>query len=309
MPALHEPDWSSFDAGFQSIQGLKLHVVRTGPRSSDKTPMLCLHGFPDIWSIWSRMIAHLPKDRLYVMPDQRGYHRSDKPKELCDYAPKILLEDIRQLIVTNSPGGKVVLVGHDWGGVIASWFAAIYPEHVSHLILINAVHPVTLQMALLADRDQRAASAYMPALTSGALEADWLKDPNSNPFKNWYREAQADGRMGSVEAALYEAAWSDNDRWRAAIDWYRASPFDLTAGPEMPSWIHERDWTIRAPTLLIWGEADTVFTANTRDYMATYFAQLSVTRLPGIGHNPLRDDPVSVAKAIHTFLDQGNQHV
>ena len=309
MATAQEPNWSSFDAGFQSIQGLTLHVVRTGAADSDKIPMLCLHGFPDIWSVWCRVITHLPKDRQYVMPDQRGYHLSDKPKELEDYAPEILLEDIRQLILANSPGGKVVLVGHDWGGVLASWFAAIYPEHVAQLILINAVHPAALQMALMTDPAQKAASAYMPALTSGAFEAAWLNDPTSNPFKNWYHEAQADGRMGPVETALYEAAWSDPDRWRAAIDWYRASPFDLAAGPEMPAWINERDWTIKAPTLLIWGEADTVFTTNTRDSMATYFTQLNVTRLPGIGHNPLRDDPVSVAEAIHIFLDQGKHHV
>lgn len=309
MAALQEPDWSSFDAVFQSIQGLKLHVVRAGTADGDETPMLCLHGFPDIWSVWSRVITHLPTDRLYVLPDQRGYHLSDKPARLEDYAPAVLLEDIRQLILSNSATGKVVLVGHDWGGVLASWFAAYCPEHVAQLILINAVHPAALQRALVIDPDQRIASAYMPSLTSGGFEAAWLKDPTSNPFKNWFQQAQTDGRMGPGEAALYEAAWSDPDRWRAAIDWYRASPFDLASGPEFPAWVQDGDWTIDTPTLLIWGEADTVFTTKTRDSMATYFTQLTVMCLPGIGHNPLRDDPVSVAKAIHTFLDQGKQHV
>jgi pimeloyl-ACP methyl ester carboxylesterase len=309
MVGAQEPDWSSFDAGFQTIQGLKLHVVRAGSSFSDKTPMLCLHGFPDIWSVWGRVITHLPIDRLYVMANQRGYHLSDKPQRVEDYAPPILLEDIRQLVLANSSSGRVVLVGHDWGGVIASWFAAIYPAHVAQLVLINAVHPVALQIALVTDPDQRAASAYMQALTSGALEAAWLKDPNSNPFKNWFQQAQTDGRMGPGEAALYQAAWSDPDRWRAAIDWYRASPFDLAIGPELPAWVQDGDWTIEAPTLLIWGETDTVFTTKTRDSMATYFTQLTVKRLPGIGHNPLRDDPVSVAEAIHTFLEQGKQYV
>jgi pimeloyl-ACP methyl ester carboxylesterase len=309
MAIAQEPDWSAFDAGFQSSQGLNLHVVRTGSRDSDKIPMLCLHGFPDIWSVWGRMVTHLPADRLYVMPDQRGYHLSDKPPERDDYAPAILLEDIRNLILAHAPTEKVVLVGHDWGGVIASWFAARHPEQVSQLILINAVHPAALQMALTTDPDQRAASAYMQALTSGALEAAWLKDPASNPFKTWFHQASADGRMGAHETALYDAAWSDPDRWRAAIDWYRASPFELAPSPEPPDWVRKHDWTIDAPTLLIWGEADTVFTAKTRDSMAAYFKNLTVTLLPGIGHNPVRDDPVCVANAIHTFLDQGSQHV
>lgn len=297
------------EAAFQSINGINLHVVRTGDAQSDKTPMLCLHGFPDIWSVWQQVIDHLPQDRLYILPDQRGYHLSDKPPRVEDYAPEILLEDIRQLIRTNSPSGKVVLVGHDWGGVIACWFAARFPDHVERLVLINAIHPVALQTALMKDPAQRAASAYMTALRSGALEAVWKAKPGDNRFKTWFQEALADGRMGAEEAARYEATWSDPDRWRAAIDWYRASPFDLEAGPELPANLRDGDWTIHTPTHVIWGEADPVFTLGTRDAMAGYFTSLTITALKGIGHNPVRDAPVSVAKAIHAFLDQGAPHV
>ncbi|WP_085338743.1 alpha/beta fold hydrolase [Aquidulcibacter paucihalophilus] len=295
-------------AGFQSIQGIKLHVVRRGDAHSHAPPLLWLHGFPDLGSIWQRVIDHLPQDRLSILPDQRGYHPSDKPPRVKDYAPEILLEDIRQLIHTNSPSGKVVLVGHDWGGVIGCWFAACFPQHVHRLILINAVHPAALQTALIQSPGQRAASAYMTALKSGALEAMWQADPASNPFKIWFQEAQADGRMGAEEAALYEAAWSDPDRWRAAIDWYRASPFELNPGPDLSAWMTSPSWTIQTPTHLIWGEADPVFTLESRDAMAGYFANLTCTALKHVGHNPVRDAPVSVAHAIHRFLTQGNHH-
>lgn len=293
-------------ASFQFIHGIRLHVMRQGRADSDKSPVLCLHGFPDIWSVWQRVIAHLPQDRLYVMPDQRGYHLSDKPKQLEDYAPERLLEDIRHLCLAHAPKGQVVLVGHDWGGVIAAWFAALYPEQVDRLILINAVHPAALQIALSQDPEQRSASAYMTALRSGALEATWQHDPASNPFMTWFKQAQLDGRMGAEEAALYDAAWSDPDRWRAAIDWYRASPFSLETGPDLPDWVLTRDWKIKKPTHVIWGEADPVFTARTRDRMATFCDDLSFTLLPGIGHNPVRDAPRDVAMAIQAFLDRGN---
>jgi pimeloyl-ACP methyl ester carboxylesterase len=300
------PTWQ---AQFQSINGIKLHVRCRGEAKTAQPPVLCLHGFPDLGTVWQRVIAHLPQDRLYVVPDQRGYHMSDKPDRVSDYAPECLLEDIRHLILTYAPDGKVVLAGHDWGGVIATWFAARYPEAVDRLILINAIHPAVLQKALSQDREQRAASAYMMALKSGALEAGWQRDPKSNPFKAWFKQAQEEGRMAQDEAALYNKAWSDPDRWRAAIDWYRASPFEISPSPELPAWVTSPDWMIQAPTHVIWGEADPVFTVKTRDAMAPYFTKLTMTALAGIGHNPLRDDPASVAKAIQTFLDQGKQHV
>lgn len=300
------PDGELFQTGFQSINSVRLHVARRVGGNGSALPVLCLHGFPDIWTIWRETVRHLPADRLYIMPDQRGYHLSDKPEGLDAYAPERLLGDIKELIMVHSQTGRVVLAGHDWGGVLAAWFAARFPEHVHQLILINAVHPAALQKALILDGDQRAASAYMAGFKSGALEAAWQRDPSSNPFTAWFQQAASDGRMPADEAALYAKAWADPDRWRAAIDWYRASPFDLDVGPDLPDWVQAGDWHVTAPTLLIWGEADPVFTAKTREAMASYFNQLTVACLPDIGHNPLRDAPARVAAAMAGFLDQGH---
>jgi len=70
----------------------------------------------------------------------RGYGDSDKPSSVSSYSLENLREDIRDVVKALGKD-KCILVGHDWGGIVA-WHAAMYfPTIVEKLIILNAPHP------------------------------------------------------------------------------------------------------------------------------------------------------------------------
>jgi len=77
--------------------GINLHVVFSGPE--DGNPVILLHGFPEFWRGWLKQIEPLAKAGYRVIvPDQRGYNLSDKPKGVSAYHIDILAQDVIGLI-------------------------------------------------------------------------------------------------------------------------------------------------------------------------------------------------------------------
>ncbi|MFT7625970.1 MAG: alpha-beta hydrolase superfamily lysophospholipase, partial [Myxococcota bacterium] len=123
-----EPEMRMVDVG-----QVTLHVACQG---SGPTVIL-LHGFPEFWYGWHKVIPELAaKGFRVVVPDQRGYNLSDKPAEQADYGIEHLVADIDGLIdaVSDEP---VVLVGHDWGGVVAWASASVLSDKIDRLVIAN----------------------------------------------------------------------------------------------------------------------------------------------------------------------------
>ena len=94
-----------------------------------------------------------------IVPDQRGYNLSDKPKGIKNYDVYTLADDIIGLI--DALGyEKVNLVGHDWGAIVA-WIVAIqYPERLHKLSIMNVPHPAVMKRFLQRDLEQMRRSWY-----------------------------------------------------------------------------------------------------------------------------------------------------
>jgi pimeloyl-ACP methyl ester carboxylesterase len=155
---------------YADVNGVKLHYVRAG-----RGPvMVFLHGFPEFWYEWKHQLAEFAADHTVVAPDMRGYNLSSKPDEVSDYAVPKLVEDVRALasVILKSTGDTTfTLVAHDWGGAIAWVFAALHPEMLDRLIIVNAPHPTVFGRLLRQDAAQQKASAYMLMFRSPGAEA------------------------------------------------------------------------------------------------------------------------------------------
>src|ERR1019366_7173771 len=86
---------------------------------------------------------------------------------------------------------RFVLVGHDWGGVIAWAFAAAHPDMLDKLVIINAPHPTVFARELANNPAQQKASSYFNLFTSSAAESALSQNgyqPLLSLFKAWASE-------------------------------------------------------------------------------------------------------------------------
>lgn len=225
---------------------ITLHVTFAGPESGE--PVVLLHGFPEFWYGWRHQIDALAAQGYRVIvPDQRGYNLSDKPKSVRAYALDILSGDIIGLM--DALGyDKVRLVGHDWGAAVAWWTAITQPARLHKLAILNVPHPEAFRQALKTNPEQRRKSWYFGFFQLPFIPEILLR---LNNFALMVRGIQSIGRRDSiteVELESYRVAWSQPGALTTMINWYRA----LRYAPKSPD-----DLRVHVPTLVIWGAGDT----------------------------------------------------
>ena len=120
---------------FVSAGGLRTHVAEAG----SGPPLVMLHGWPQHWWMWRRLIGPLAESRRVICPDLRGFGWTDAPPG--GYDPEILALDLVALLDALAIDEPVDLVGHDWGGWTAQVFALHNPRRVRRLVALGIVHP------------------------------------------------------------------------------------------------------------------------------------------------------------------------
>src|SRR3979409_2344174 len=126
---------SSFQAKtIHSPEGADIFV-----RSGGSGPVVVLlHGYAENSDSWAPLAADLMKDHTVVVPDLRGIGRSSKPDG--GYNKKTQAQDMRS-VVTSLGYDKTFVVAHDIGNMVAYAYAAIYPDKVERLVVMDAPIP------------------------------------------------------------------------------------------------------------------------------------------------------------------------
>ena len=233
---------------FLPINNITLHVVTAGP--DDGKPVVLLHGFPDYWSGWQHQIRCL-SERGYrlIVPDQRGYNLSDKPKGLHNYHLDYLVNDVIGLI-DYFGYDHVYLAGHDWGAVVSWWVATYYPDRLKKLAILNVPYISVVQRAILQGNWRQLLKSwyvfffqlpYLPewVIRVGSRRTPFLLDMSS--FKSTFKREDKAG---------YLTAWRQPGALTGMVNWYRA--LRLLFG-KLPT---PSVGLIKVPTLILWGEQD-----------------------------------------------------
>src|SRR6476661_5482116 len=127
-----------------SANGTRFHAAEAG----DGPLVLLLHGFPEFWWTWRHQLAVLPGAGFRaVAVDLRGYGGSDKPPRGYDLITAA--SDAAGLIRALGEANAVV-VGHDWGALVAWTMAVYYPKVVRRLAIVSAAHPLRMRAEMLA---------------------------------------------------------------------------------------------------------------------------------------------------------------
>lgn len=269
--------------------------------------LLFLHGFPEANFVWDDLLAHFGDRYRCVAPNLRGYPGSYAPDEVKAYRANVVLGDLIGLIqqeaaTPDTPAAAVI--AHDWGGALAWGLAAVAPQCMQRLVILNAPHPGLFLNALRDDPAQQAASDYMNLLRQPGIEAQLAQDDFAQMWPFFERFGGATWLTPALRAA-YREAWSHG--LTGPLNYYRASPLHPPTSPadaihtlQLP----EALLHVTVPTSVVWGEADTALPPSLLDGLAAYVPNLHITRLPAATHWLVHEAPEAVQQAIEAALSR-----
>ena len=263
---------------------------------------LCLHGFPEVAESWRVQMLELAAMGYRVWaPNQRGYGQTSRPEGIEAYALEHLVADVAGLI-DASGARRVVLLAHDWGGIVAWTFAMRRPRlktagALERLVIINVPH----------------LAAYLRNLRPGQMLRSWyvllFQIPRLPEW--WLRRNGARAVSGAIVGsstaraglrpellAAVQANAAQPGALRAMVNWYRA--FVRGGGLARQRAL---GWPkITVPTLLLWGDRDRFLAKYTTDGTDHFVEDLTVEFLPGVSHWVQQDAPEATNAALRRFL-------
>ena len=278
-----------------SANGVRLHAAEAG----DGPLVLLLHGFPQFWWTWRAQLTALAAAGFRaVAPDLRGYGASDKPPR--GYDLPTLSADIAALVRALGER-EAVVVGHDWGGLLAWTTAVLHPRTVRRLVVLSMAHPRQLR-AGIADPHQRRALRYalpfqLPRVPERRLtRAD--DDPVAELLRNWAGPQWQQTSDFADAVDRYRAAARIPQAAYGAMEYYRwAGRSQLR--PDGLRFARRMAAPITAPTLQLHGALDPYVLPSTADGSGRYVAGAYDWRvLPGAGHFLPEEAPDDVTRAI-----------
>lgn len=285
---------------YAAPDGIRLHYIEAGAG----LPMLFVHGFPEFWYAWECQLAEFSKDHRAVALDMRGHNLSDKPADAKAYRPKHLVADLRGMI--DHLGGKAIVVAHDWGGAAAWNLATAHPERIEKLVIINSPHPVAFARELRNSPAQQQASAYMNWLRRPGAAEKLLEDDCARLVAMLRQSTSDPGWLTPELLARYREAWTQPGAMDASLNFYRASPLHPAAPGEPADTVPDlqpQDFTVRVPTLVIWGERDAALLPGLLDGLDACVSDLHIARIPDASHWVIHEQPAQVNRLIREFLD------
>lgn len=284
----------SFDSEGQSLQMAYMDVKPDEPNGQT---VVLLHGKNFCSATWEPTIKDLVAAGYRVIaPDQIGFCKSSKTASY-QFTFKELASNTHALL-TKLGVQKPVIVGHSTGGMLAAYYALLYPKEVSHLVMVN---PVGLE--------------------------DWTaKGIPPITVDQWYSREQkvtAAGIKAYEKSTYYAGKWEDRyNRWvdmlaglyngdgKEVVAWDSALIYDMI----LTEPVLYRFGDISVPTLLMIGQKDNTAIAkdfappDLRPKLGNYpvLGKAAAKAIPGakliefpdLGHAPQMSDPVGFDKAL-----------
>ena len=270
---------------------IELHAVAAGP--PDGPVVLLLHGFPEFWYSWRNQIEPLAASGFRVIvPDQRGYNTSSKPRGARSYALSHLISDV--LAIAHHLGqSRIFLAGHDWGAAVAWSVALLHPQRVAKLAILNVPHPSVMRRYLKTNRRQLRRSWYM-----FFFQLPWLPEAafSAFNFKLGVRSLVRSSRPGTFspeDLAQYRAAWSQPGALTAMINWYRAAFRYRSKFP---------DSTVHVPTRILWGERDAFLLSEMAHDSLRYCDRAELYTFANASHWLQHEEPARLSELLIDFF-------
>jgi pimeloyl-ACP methyl ester carboxylesterase len=260
--------------------GIEVEVTGTG------RPVVLIHGFPDTGALWRNQVPALVDNGFSVIvPDLRGYGKSDKPEGVDHYSIPYVVGDV--LAVLDNLGiERAHVVGHDWGAAIAWAIGSLVPDRVDQLVALSVGNPLAFVGAGI---EQREKSWYMLLFQFEGIAEKWLSNNDWANFRSW-------GQHPDVDEVIAELERSGS--LTPALNYYRAnvSPQTLIDPPlQLPA--------VQASTMGVWSTGDIALLEKQMTGSAAFVSgPWRYERLEGPGHWMQLEAPDAVNGLLLDFL-------
>jgi pimeloyl-ACP methyl ester carboxylesterase len=281
-------DKMTFSHYMASVNGIQIHYVIGGHGD----PVVLLHGWPETWYAWHKVMPALAKNYTVIAPDLRGLGDSSKP--LTGYDGKTLAEDIHQLV--SKLGFKTIfLVGHDWGTQVAYSYAAAHPTEVKRLAVMELTIPGF-------------APPGRPPLWWGIFHQtpdvpEALVQGKEMTYISWFLHNLAYNPAAITQADIneYVSHYSAPGGMRAGFEYYRAFPQDAIQN------MNYSKTKLTMPVLALGGGYIPTFGGNITMPTIIYGMKILAQNVQGIvvlnsGHFIPEEQPVFVVNSLNNFL-------
>ena len=264
--------------------GVAINVDVTGP--DDGPPVLLVHGFPDTGRLWSKQVGPLAgAGYRVIVPDLRGYGKSDKPADVDAYNLMFLAADMGA-VLDHLGVAKASVVGHDWGAAVAWGVASLAPDRVEKVVALSVGHPLSFGAA---GYEQREKSWYMLLFQFEGIAEEWLTANDWQNFRDWSRHPDADAVIADLE---------ENKSLTPGLNYYRANVHPRTLvepSLALPN--------VQAPSMGVWSTGDFALTEAQMTGSSRYVeGPWRYERIEGPGHWMQWEAPEKVNALLLDFL-------
>jgi pimeloyl-ACP methyl ester carboxylesterase len=286
---------------YVSTNGIRLCCLEAGP--PDGPLVLLMHGFPELAYSWRNQLGPLGAAGFHVVaPDMPGYGRSDKPDVTydCEWinATLIGLADVLG-------HRRVVIAGHDWGGLLVWIMARQYPERIAGVIGLNTPdlpRPPMPPIRLL--RERRQDRPYYLEQFQDRGVAEWVFSWGGRAHDDFV-EAMFGGPATVVAEAfppdvldVYKRAFRPAGSLTPPLEYYR----NMDRNWELTAPIADR--TIDVPCLMISADGDRVLKPAMADGMDARVPNLEKIVIENCGHWTQQERPRETTAAMLAYLQR-----
>ena len=293
-PILVEGPWSHRSV---TANNTRFHVAESG----DGPLVLLLHGFPEFWWAWRQQLESLSQAGFRaVAVDLRGYGGSDKPPRGYDLITAA--SDAAGLVRALGEANAVV-VGHDWGGLVA-WTMAVYqPKVVRRLAVVSMPHPLRLRTAVLYDPlGQARRSGYAVGFQLPLLPERQLVAHRAQRVGQMLSDWSGPGWPDQCTERTYRTAMCLPSVAHSALEYHR---WLIRSRFRPDGWRYSRSmrFPIQAPTLHLHGALDTCMLPSAARGSGRYVEAPYRWRLiDGAGHFPHEEVPERFGTELCSWL-------
>jgi pimeloyl-ACP methyl ester carboxylesterase len=284
----------TFSHHMVTVNGIQLHYVIGGQGD----PVVFLHGWPQTWYEWRHVMPSLAKNYTVIVPDLRGLGDSSKP--VAGYDGNTTAEDIYQL-VSQLGFNKILLVAHDIGAQTAYSYAAIHPDNVSRLVIMDYIFAGFLPPEFGQNGPWWFAFHQTPNLPESIIQG------KEREYLSWFYKNLAYNPEAITQADIDEfvSHYSAPGGMRAGFEYYRAFSQDAEQNKELVN-----KSKLQIPVLVLAADFYPIFGGNipgnpVLNAMKTLAENVSGTDVPLSGHWIPEEQPKFVIDQLFKFFGNG----